>query len=86
MLVDGGLVILARDPDSTVWRMPSSGGEPVRLTRPEDGRFADIAPAESIGSDGRVSLRDESRAGRGSFFVGYGSSRGHRGGGLHGGK
>jgi dipeptidyl aminopeptidase/acylaminoacyl peptidase len=43
MLVDAGLVILARDPDSTVWRMPTSGGDPIQLTRPEDGRFADFA-------------------------------------------
>lgn len=48
--------------------------------------FANVVPSDRIGADGRVSLRDESRAGRGSFFVGYGSSRGHRGGGLHGGK
>lgn len=46
--------------------------------------FADISPAERVGEDGRISLRNESRKGGGSFFVGYGRS--HRGGGVRGGK
>ncbi len=43
LAIDGGLAILARDPDGTVWRMPTAGGDPKPLTRPADGRFADFA-------------------------------------------
>ncbi|MHC4809188.1 MAG: S9 family peptidase [Planctomycetota bacterium] len=44
MRIAGGSVILVRDPDGSLWRMPISGGDPEPLTRPEDGRFADIEP------------------------------------------
>ncbi len=44
MRVAGGWVILVRDPEGSLWRMPIAGGEPEPLTRPEDGRFADVEP------------------------------------------
>ena len=46
--------------------------------------FSDLAGGDPVGEDGRISLRDESQRGGGSFFVGYGRS--HRGGGVRGGK
>lgn len=46
--------------------------------------FSDFAGGEPVGEDDRISLRDESQRGGGSFFIGYGRS--HRGGGIHGGK
>lgn len=48
--------------------------------------WTDMVPAETIGEEQSVSLRDESTRSNGGFFIGYAAGRSHRGGGLRGGK
>ncbi|MCB9780261.1 MAG: hypothetical protein H6742_16960 [Alphaproteobacteria bacterium] len=48
--------------------------------------WADLVPAETVGEEQTVSLREESTRSGGGFFVGYSVGRSHRGGGLRGGK